>query len=357
MHRLAEGLKRHAAVDLFARTWAVEREAPGAEAALGIFDSVHLETGGVPIGLPGWTPSRVRAATPWALRAALEDAHAKSPYDAVVVSHVYAWATAARLRGVPTVLDEHNVESHYQRAVYPAQRLEAMRLARWERRVWPSPTLVTCVSDDDIAMVRAVRSGPVELLPNGVDLGVVPYRAPSTRDRHEVIFVGAMSHPPNIDAAVTLATHVFPRVRARVPDATLVLCGRAPAPEVRALAGDGITVTGTVPSVLPYLARASVYACPLQAGAGTSLKVPEALAAGLPLVSTGVGVRGLDLVDGHSYRRAETWDAMADAIVQTWRDDDRDRRAERARAALDGLDWNLLGERLWGWIDALRGRA
>lgn len=354
MHRLAAALHRFARLDLFARTWAVEREAPGVDEALSLYDTVHLDPGGVGVGLPGWTPTRVRQSTPYALRSALEAAHRAKPYDAVLVSHVYAWATAARLRGVPVVLDEHNVESLYQRSVYPSQRLEAMRLSRWERAVWPEPALVTCVSREDIAAVRAVRRGPVELLPNGVPLAEVPYAPPSTRTGREILFVGAMSHPPNIDAAVALATHVLPRVREQVPEATLVLCGRAPSPAVAALAGDGVTVTGTVDSVKPWLARASVYACPLRAGAGTSLKVPEALAAGIPLVSTGVGVRGLGLVDGVSYRRAETHDAMADAIVQTWRDTDLDRRAEVARAALAELDWDVLGARLWSWIDALR---
>jgi glycosyltransferase involved in cell wall biosynthesis len=137
----------------------------------------------------------------------------------------------------------------------------------------------------------------------------------------------------------------MPRVWADEPSARLVLCGRSPCSQVRALAGPGIEVTGTVPSVAPYLASAAVYANALFHGAGSSLKVPEALASGIPLVSTGLGVRGFPLVPQVHYTRAEDARSFASAIVQLLRARaELDDRARAARAVAEQFDWERVAE-------------
>jgi len=154
-----------------------------------------------------------------------------------------------------------------------------------------------------------------------------------------------MSHPPNVAAAVRLAREVLPKVRDRHPDATLVLCGRAPDATVRALASECVTVTGTVDDTRPFLDAAGCYVNALTDGEGSSLKLPEAMAAGVPVVSTAVGARGFDVSDERELLIAAP-DALAAAVLACWGDvAAADERAVRARALAEALDWDVVGER------------
>jgi glycosyltransferase involved in cell wall biosynthesis len=186
----------------------------------------------------------------------------------------------------------------------------------------------------------------VHVVPNGTAVDELPFTPPSARTGHDVLFVGLMSHAPNVAAARFLAGEVMPRVWREEPAARLVLCGRSPAREVSALAGERVVVTGTVERVTPWLARAAVYANALFQGAGSSLKVPEALASGVPLVSTAVGVRGFPLVPGTHYARAEDAERFAREIVRALRSRaELDVQAARGRAVAEGYDWEAIASR------------
>ena len=348
IHRLARALSFLGHVDLFARYWPVEiaPDAGDVSSALSLYRHRELCDRGPFLGIPGITSRRAREAAPRALRDALARRHSASPYAAVIACHSYGALAAIDLRDATLVLDEHNIESRYARAVTPNARAEALRLERWERRVWREADLVTTVTDDDARVVTATREGAVEVVPNGVACDEIAFTAPSHRRSHELLFVGSMSHPPNVRCAISLAREVLPRVRAQHPDARLVVCGRAPSREVRALASEHVEVTGTVADVAPWLARAGAYVNLLDAGAGSSLKVPEALASGVPLVSSRIGVRGFALDDGAHYLNAESAEEAARAVIESWRDPTAsDARASAAREAISSLDWAVVGAR------------
>jgi glycosyltransferase involved in cell wall biosynthesis len=129
------------------------------------------------------------------------------------------------------------------------------------------------------------------------------------------VYIGSFSWEPNVDAAIFLARDVLPRIRAVEPDVRLQIVGKDPPPQLMAMRQiAGVEVTGTVPSIVPYLERASVLAVPLSVGGGTRLKILEALAGGLPVVSTAVGAEGLDVVPEVHLRLAER-PAFADAVI------------------------------------------
>jgi glycosyltransferase involved in cell wall biosynthesis len=102
---------------------------------------------------------------------------------------------------------------------------------------------------------------------------------------------------------------------AKVPGARLLLVGKDPAPAVRALAGENVEVTGTVPDVAPYLERSRVVVAPLRAGGGTRLKIMEALDTGRPVVATSVGCEGMEDLVGRGVVLADTAEGQADAIA------------------------------------------
>ncbi|HSF39164.1 MAG TPA: glycosyltransferase family 4 protein, partial [Thermoanaerobaculia bacterium] len=136
----------------------------------------------------------------------------------------------------------------------------------------------------------------------------------------------------------------------RRPGAVLTLVGEAPPEELRAAAGPGVTVTGFVPSLLPYLDAAAVVAAPLFRGGGMRVKVLEALAAGKAIVASPLAVEGIGAADGSEVILAETAEGFAEAILALL--DDRDRRVALAGRARAWAEENLGWER---WIAAYEG--
>ena len=154
-------------------------------------------------------------------------------------------------------------------------------------------------------------------------------------------------HPPNVDAAVRAVREVLPRVRATRPDTTLVLVGASPPPEVTALAGEQVVVTGAVDSVIPYLDRAAVVIAPLHLGGGTRVKVLEALALGKAVVATARAAEGIGAERAGGLLVADTVDEMATTVAHLLGDRDARRQlAERARTwAAQTLAWSRMADR------------
>lgn len=139
----------------------------------------------------------------------------------------------------------------------------------------------------------------IAIVPNVVDVG--SYDRAARADPGALVFTARFDFWPNEEAARVLVQEILPHL----PDASLALVGIAPPQWLRELADPRVTVTGQVPDVRAFLTAASVMPVPLNAGAGTRLKVLEAFATGLPVVSTAKGVEGLGLVDGEHYLCAE----------------------------------------------------
>jgi len=228
------------------------------------------------------------------------------------------------------VLDFHNIESSLALSFARSSKtikgrlayVEAPLLRRRERLGAEQADLVTVVSRND---AERMPGQPRELLvcPNGWE----PTELLPPSDQPVAVFVALMGWKPNIDAAVWLGRDVWPLVRARMPEARLVLVGREPAAEVRALAAADIEVTGTVPDVRPYLARARVALAPLRSGGGTRLKVLEALDAGRPIVSTTIGIEGLEDLVGDGALVADDAEGFADRVIELLSDPERAAKA------------------------------
>jgi glycosyltransferase involved in cell wall biosynthesis len=205
---------------------------------------------------------------------------------------------------VPSILDAHNVYSALVRRTADEQgnpmvgqylRGQAALLERTEQRAATRAAVVTATSDDDCDYYLGCGARRVVLVPNGVDCDAYA-DLPLVRSSRAplILYVGTMSWGPNAAAAKFLATEVLPRIRLRIPDVRLRIIGREPPAEIRALAErPHVDVTGGVADVVPHLREAQALAVPLEAGGGTRLKILEAFAAGLPVVSTAVGCEGL----------------------------------------------------------------
>jgi sugar transferase (PEP-CTERM/EpsH1 system associated) len=271
------------------------------------------------------------------------------------------YALLLRERGgkCPAILfDDHNAEYVLQRRAALADLhlpqawpkalyslLQWRRLRRFERRLCLTADAVVAVSPQDAAALAALAPGIDPLVaPNGVD--TARYR-PGLADtlpltHPAVVFTGKMDYRPNVDAVLWFAEHVWPQVLAASPQARLYIVGKSPRPPVAALtAQPSIVVTGYVAEILPYFGGADVYVAPLRVGGGTRLKVLEAMAAGLPIVSTSQGAEGIDATHNVDMLLADKPTAFAAAVAALL--------ADRTRAAALGAAARRFVERHYDW--------
>lgn len=289
------------------------------------------------------------------VRSALLSEAARQPPDVLYLDHLDSWLYRNALPEVPSVLDLHNIYSTLTRRAAEVRsdfcsrlylKHEAALLDRAERQAASGADLLLSVSDPERRHFAALGAPDVRLVPNGVDCGAYEDLPVGRRSvAPTIVFVGALSWGPNVAAARFLAEDVLPAVRTSVPQARLRIVGRDPSPETLALGKrPGVEVHGSVPDIKPYLRDASLLAVPLEAGGGTRLKILEAFAAGLPVVSTPVGAEGIDARDGEHLRIAPR-SLFAGAVSAVLLDPDlATALAARARRlALETYDWSSVG--------------
>jgi glycosyltransferase involved in cell wall biosynthesis len=252
------------------------------------------------------------------------------------------------------VVDLHNVysliaqrlgedqQNPFKRGLFQSQ---ARLLKNMEQRVARSGQLLFTVSEDEAQVFRRLGAANVVVVPNGVDCSALE-SLPEGRPRsQEVMFIGSMSWGPNVEAARFLASEVLPEVRRQIPDARLAIVGANPPKDLLSFnSSPGIEVTGIVPDVKPYLERAALLAVPLNAGGGTRLKILEAFAAGLPVVSTAVGAEGIAATPGQHFVQASRHE-FAEAVVSLLKDSTRGIQLATAARGLarSRYDWPRIG--------------
>lgn len=350
--KLASALSSRHELHLYARAFSSERAQLVQNHCLAPYQSIWTHWSILDF-ITAWRGfRRLRLASSSKLANQIRIDHAQTPFDFLLCCHSHTAGVAPLLPEIPMFLDEHNIESRYIRSCHAARR-ESYFARIWERNAWRIARGVSCVSEADAKTIGTYCHGRVGVVPNGISLNDVPFRPAAVRSGRTILFVGMMSFRPNVRAAKFLAEKVLPRVLREMPSANLVLCGRDPCREVLSLEGPNVTVTGTVPSVVPYIESAAVYGNALFEGAGSSLKVPEALAAGIPLVSTRVGVRGFDLKPGQHYLPAENPDEFAQQILSVLRHPaGADAMTRLGHEYSRGLDWEIIGKRFVDTVES-----
>ncbi|MFO7918624.1 MAG: glycosyltransferase [Anaerolineae bacterium] len=274
----------------------------------------------------------------------------------------------------PILFDDHNAEYVLQRRAWesdlPRPRrwpaalysfIQWRRLVRYERSVCRWADDVVVVSEADARAVgRLLPALSPLVVPNGVDVKRYhPQLADSLPLRHPaVVFTGKMDFRPNVDAMVWFYERVWSLVRDAVPDVHLYVVGKSPHTRLSSLVQDpAVTITGYVEDILPYFGGADVYVVPLRVGGGTRLKVLEAMAAGLPLVSTPLGAEGISLIPGTHALLADTPAEFAQAVCFLLEDVEKQRALGRAAREFvrQHYDWRQIVPRLQPLYDALMG--
>ena len=288
-------------------------------------------------------PLQTMAVESLRMRQAVRRAIARTPYDVIHVEHVRAFAfvpLADRHRvlfdAVDCVSDLFAQAAPYQG---PARgrifRQEAGRLARFEAQAIASVARVLVASRRDAAGMRALwPQAPVSVLHNPVDLD--RFRPGLRRSPNTVVFTGKMSFHANRVAAEWLCDDIWPRVRARHPEARLLLAGaRPPRSLLRRRTGD-VSVTGYVPDLSGLIAGAAVAVAPLRYAVGVQNKVLEAMACATPVVTTSAAVGDLGFNEGGHGFIADDAAAFAERIC--WLLDDHQLAGQMGRAGRDYVE-------------------
>ncbi|MGH8850152.1 MAG: TIGR03087 family PEP-CTERM/XrtA system glycosyltransferase [Casimicrobiaceae bacterium] len=266
------------------------------------------------------------------------------------------------VRGTPKILDFGDMDSQKWRDYarfkpFPwslGYRLEAAKMERAERRLATRFDLCTATTRAEWETLQGYGTGVAsDWFPNGVDSG---YFAPTGEpyDADTIAFVGRMDYYPNQECMFDFCARTLPLLQARWPALELVIVGADPSSQVRRLARlPGVSVTGSVADVRPYLRRSALMVAPLNIARGTQNKILEAMATGVPVVASRVAAGGVDAVGGEHFVAASSPEEYAAAILRILDDPlERERLAHAGRARiLSHHAWDKSMQRLDGIIE------
>lgn len=290
----------------------------------------------------------------------LEQTLAEQRFDAVEMetSNLFSYLDIIRAApGKPAVLvDWHNIDSELMSRYAAetknfAKKLVAQRTARLlsgieARLAHLADGHAVCSERDRQTMLAHNPQARVAVIPNGVDCQAFTPAAASGKD---LLFVGSMDYHANVDAVLWFVRQIWPEIARRYPEIRFTIAGRRPGPEIQALASDRIHVTGTVDDVRPYYAAARAVIVPVRVGSGTRLKILEAMAIGVPVISTPLGAEGISVTNGKDILLVDSDTAMTEAVGKLFADDALHRQLACAarKLVVENYDWNLIGDRLY----------
>ncbi|MCS6297352.1 MAG: glycosyltransferase [Nitrospira sp.] len=319
-----------------------------------LLQGVCPETTFVPPQGPGLL-DRIGRVSPYgkdrALASVVRERLASGVYGAVHVEKLGMIPSLPAQTAIPVVLD---IWSYGQpsplriltgggAAGRPKQLVRRLKVGWYDRWCWPLTYCVTVVSEEDRIRCEGAHPGQrVLVVPSGVDCQAIRPKPDHAMTSPVLLFTGDMGAESNVEAATVLATEVFPAIRREYPKAELRLVGRNPDPRVARLAGQGIIVTGAVPDMHVHLRAATIYVAPHFTGSGTRTKLLEAMAAGLPIITTSLGMEGMKVQPGRDLLVADQPTDMIESIQTLLASQpDRERFAQAARHMAEvWYDWS-----------------
>lgn len=302
------------------------------------------------VRLPLTTPSSMGYFYSPALRARVDALLASRRWDLIFVHCSSVAQYVEHVQDIPKILDFGDMDSQkwLEYANYKpfplslGYRLEGYKMLAAEKRLARRFDICTATTRAEWETLDGYGTGAAtDWFPNGVDAeffspGEQPY------DADTVSFIGRMDYYPNQECMARFCADVWPLLRAQRPAMKLLIIGADPSPQMRQLGElPGVTVTGSVPDVRPYVRQSAVMVAPLAIARGTQNKILEAMAMGVPVVTSSCAAGGVDAEDGAHLLVADTPQEIVAAILRVAGD-----AQERERLARAGRE-RMLSHHAW----------
>lgn len=320
-----------------------------------LLSDVSIDVTSVPLQGPGLF-DRLCRISPYskdrALASVVEERLARGMYAAIHVDTLSMMPYVPEGTVLPVVLDlpSHGLVSEFRRlrggqqaAGRSNQLIARLKFRMFDRWCWPTTHCVTVASEEArIRCERAHHGQRVLVVSNGVDCQTIRPKSDQVMRSPLLLFAGDMGAEHNIEAAVCLATEVFPAIRREFPKSELRLVGRNPDARVSRLAGQGIVVTGSVADLHLHLREATIYVAPYGSGAGRRATLLAAMATGLPIITTSSGIEGMKMQPGRDVLVADQPSDMIESIQTLLASQpDRERFGQAARHMAEiWYDWS-----------------
>ena len=258
------------------------------------------------------------------------------------------------------VFDNHNAETALQQRIYETDirhlrripkalysRVQVSKLHEFEQWACQESDIVTAVSERDAEILNAFRKpnqSKVVSIPNCIDVSNFETGDEGGEKIYDMVFTGKMDYRPNVDAMLWFANEIWPLLKFKKTDAKLVIVGKNPGPSISALDKiEGITVTGAVAEITPWLNCSRIMIMPLRMGSGTRLKLIQALAAGLPTVSTTTGAEGYPVEVGKELLIGNTPTDFANLVLDLLNSQEQQQvLGANGRKFAEAYDWRVV---------------
>jgi glycosyltransferase involved in cell wall biosynthesis len=292
-------------------------------------------------------------------KAAIAQELSSGNYDLIHAETFYVMPNLPTSINTPVLLVEQTIEYLvYQCFVEdfkfaplkPLLYFDVLKIKLWEKYFWKKATRLVAMSDSDKRiMQRTVKGLKIDVVANGVDVDFFAKTKMKKSKQPTILFVGNFKWLPNKDAAVFLTKRIWPLIRRALPQAKLWIVGRNPTPEILKLAHQSqVTVTGNIEDIRDAFNQASVLLAPIRNGRGTKYKVLEAMASEVPVVTTKLGIEGIDAQNGQSVLVAESAQNLAKKTIQVLTNARLAKRlaAKAKKLVYDQYNWQIISLQL-----------
>jgi len=314
------------------------------------------------LGFFSFRPRHMTSSYDPGIRSAVARAITDLQPDILIASEFIAMDYVSADAHIPIIFEEFEVGWLHRQASYihnVAKLRWYLTFAKWRtfaRHLLNCADLFTCVSCNELELISGCYhpSCPGVIIPNGVDTGrYTP--ASHVPEQGFLLYNGAPTYGPNLDSVRCFAQDIYPILVKHRPDAILHVTGRIDGLDLRDISiCPGIRFTGYIKDMRDILRRSSLLAVPLRQGGGSRLKILEAMAAGVPVVSTSIGAEGLDVVNGRHLLIADSPGDFVNAIVHILNDSAlAGEMSDNARRLVEErYSWSIIGKQFTDLVEA-----